>query len=148
METDGHKDDFFCYMPWHIFHAPHTDDNKELSSTIHWNNIHHVTFHNMAQLCVIFILFVVNKLINTCCGITHPQCAESKIQLKLLYIYNCCVIFLFVKLGMGDSTTCVYQFIYNEKDKNDTQITQYFIMHGLGYCIQVDSYVAHLFYAW
>ena len=49
---------------------------------------------------------------------------------------------------MGDSITCVYQFIYDEKDKNDTYITQYFIMHGLGLCIKVDGYVAHFFYAW
>ena len=49
---------------------------------------------------------------------------------------------------MGDHTTCVYQFIYDEKDKHDTHITQYFIMHGLGLCIKVDSYVAHFFYAW
>ena len=27
-------------------------------------------------------------------------------------------------------------------------MTQYFIMHGLGLCINVDSCVAHLFYAW
>ena len=33
-------------------------------------------------------------------------------------------------LGMGDPITCVYQIIYHEKDKNDTQITQYCIMHG------------------
>ena len=52
------------------------------------------------------------------------------------------------KLGMVDPTTCVYQFMYDEKYKNDTQITQYFIMHGLGLCIEVDSYVAHMFYAW
>ena len=40
------------------------------------------------------------------------------------------------KLGIGDSKKCVYQFIYYEKDKNDTQITQYFIMYGSGLCIQ------------
>ena len=52
------------------------------------------------------------------------------------------------KLGMVDPTTCVYQFIYDEKDENYTQITQYFIMHVLGLCIKVDSYVVNLFYAW
>ena len=46
---------------------------------------------------------------------------------------------------MGDPTTCVYRFIYDEKDKNGTHITQYFIMNGLGLCIKVDSYVAHIF---
>ena len=45
------------------------------------------------------------------------------------------------KLGMGDPTTCVYQFIYDENYNNDTQITQYFIMYGLGLCIKVDSYM-------
>ena len=49
---------------------------------------------------------------------------------------------------MGDTTTCIHQFIYDEKDKDDTQITQYFIMHGMGLFIKVDSYVAHMFYAW
>ena len=49
------------------------------------------------------------------------------------------------KLGMGDPTTCVYHFIYHEKYKNDTQITQYFIMHGLRLCIKVDSYMAYFF---
>ena len=49
---------------------------------------------------------------------------------------------------MGDPTTCVYQLIYYEKDNNDTQMTQYFIMHGLGLCIKVDSYASHMFYAW
>ena len=49
---------------------------------------------------------------------------------------------------MGDPTTFFYQFIYDEKDKNDTHVTQYFIMHGLGLCIKVDSNVPHFFYAW
>ena len=48
---------------------------------------------------------------------------------------------------MGDTTTCVYQFIYYKMDNNDIQITQYFIMNGLVLCIKVDSYVAHMFYA-
>ena len=52
------------------------------------------------------------------------------------------------QLGMGDPTTSVYQFIYKEKDSDDTQITQYFIIHGLGLCIKADSYVDHMFYAW
>ena len=62
--------------------------------------------------------------------------------MKILYANN----FVY-KLGMVDITTCGYQFIYDEKDKNDTQITQYFIMNGLGLCIKVDSFVVHLFYA-
>ena len=48
---------------------------------------------------------------------------------------------------MGDTTTCVYQFIYDETENINTQVTQYFIMHGLGLFIKVDIYVAHMFYA-
>ena len=29
-------------------------------------------------------------------------------------------------LGKGDPTTCIYQFIYNEKDGVDTEIIQFF----------------------
>ena len=39
-------------------------------------------------------------------------------------------------------------FIYDENDNDDTKIIQYFIMHGMRLCIKVDSYVAHMFYAW
>ena len=49
---------------------------------------------------------------------------------------------------MGDPTTCVYQFIYNKNNNGDTKIIQYFIMRGMGLCIKVDIYVAHMFYAW
>ena len=49
---------------------------------------------------------------------------------------------------MVDPTTCVYQFIYDENYSVDTEIIQYFIRHGLGLCIKLDSYVAHMFYAW
>ena len=36
------------------------------------------------------------------------------------------------KLGMVDTTTHAYQFIYDENDSDDTNIMQYFIMYGLG----------------
>ena len=49
---------------------------------------------------------------------------------------------------MGNPITCVYQFIYDEKGSVDTDIIQCFIMHRLVFCIKVDSYVAHMFYAW
>ena len=49
---------------------------------------------------------------------------------------------------MGDTTACVYQFIYSGNDSDDKKIIQYFIMHGLVLCIKVDSYVAHMFYSW
>ena len=51
-------------------------------------------------------------------------------------------------LVMGDPTICVYQFIYDKNDNYDTQIIQYFIVHGLGLCIRVDSYVEQMVYAW
>ena len=47
---------------------------------------------------------------------------------------------------MVDPKTCVYQFVYYDKYSDDTNIIQYFIIHGLGLCIKVDSYVAHMFY--
>ena len=54
-----------------------------------------------------------------------------------------------LKIGLGDPTTCVYQFIYDENDSNDTKIIQYFIiMNGLGLCIQLNCFVACIFYAW
>ena len=55
---------------------------------------------------------------------------------------------LFQKLGMGDPKKCVYQLIYDKNDSDDTNITQYFIMDGLGICIKVDSFVSHMFHAW
>ena len=47
---------------------------------------------------------------------------------------------------MGDPKTCVYQFIYDENDNDDTKLMQYFIMHVLGLCEKVDSYVSHMLY--
>ena len=52
------------------------------------------------------------------------------------------------QLWMGDLTKCVYQFLYNEKDSVYTEIIQYFIIHGLGLCIKLISYVAHVLYTW
>ena len=49
---------------------------------------------------------------------------------------------------MVDPPTCFYKFIYDEMESVDTEIIQYFIMHVLVLCIKVDSYVAHMFYAW
>ena len=51
------------------------------------------------------------------------------------------------KLEMIDPKTCVYQFIFDVNDSDDTKVIQYFIMHGMRLCIKVDSYVAHMFYA-
>ena len=52
------------------------------------------------------------------------------------------------KLGMGDRTTFFYQFTYDWNDNDDMKIRQRFVMHGLGLCIKVDSYVAHMLNEW
>ena len=49
---------------------------------------------------------------------------------------------------MVDPTARVYQSILDESEGNDTNIIKYFIMHGLGLCIKVDNYVAHMLYTW
>ena len=51
-------------------------------------------------------------------------------------------------MGLGDPKTWVYKIFFNENYSNDTKIIQYFIMHGLVLCIKLDSFVAHMFYAW
>ena len=43
---------------------------------------------------------------------------------------------------------CVYQFVLDQDDSNDTKIIQYFIIHILGLYIKLNSFVAHMFYAW
>ena len=48
-------------------------------------------------------------------------------------------------LGLGNLTTCVYHFIFDENVSNDTKIIQYFIMHVLGLCIKLNIFVAHMF---
>ena len=49
---------------------------------------------------------------------------------------------------LGDPTTCIYQFIFDENENNDTKIKQYFIKHGMGLCIKLNSFVAHMLYVW
>ena len=49
--------------------------------------------------------------------------------------------------GMGDPTTCVYQFIYYKNDNYDRKIIKYFIRHGLGLWIKEYSFLSHMFYA-
>ena len=51
-------------------------------------------------------------------------------------------------MGLVDPKTCVYQFIFDENDSNDTKIIQYFIMHVLGLCKNLNNFVAHIFYYW
>ena len=47
-----------------------------------------------------------------------------------------------------DPKTCVYQFIFDKYDSSDTKVIQYYVMHGQGLCIKLNSYVAHMLYAW
>ena len=51
-------------------------------------------------------------------------------------------------MGLWDPTICVYQFVHDENYSNDINIIQYFIIYGLGLCIKLDNFVAHMFYAW
>ena len=53
-----------------------------------------------------------------------------------------------LNMGLGYPTTCVHQFSYDKHDSNDTNIIQYFNMYGLGLCIKLDSFVAHMFNVW
>ena len=52
------------------------------------------------------------------------------------------------KMEFSGTTICVYQFIFNKYDSNDTNIIQYFIMTRLVLCINSNVFVAHMFYAW
>ena len=109
-----------------------------------WNKRICIGFLNTSHIDSLyrFIWSVVDEVKSDICILQKGFDTKENI-IKIKYANN------FVqKLGMGDPTTCVYRFIYGEKDKNDTYITQYFIMNGLGLCIKVDSYVAHLFYEW
>ena len=70
----------------------------------------------------------------------HSKEENMKIQYANKFILN---------MGSGDPTTCVHRLIFNENDSNyRKQIIQYFIMRGLGLCIKLNTFVAHLLYAW
>ena len=49
---------------------------------------------------------------------------------------------------LGDNKTCLYPLIFDKDDSNGTNIIQYFVIHGLGLCIKLNSFVAHMFYVW
>ena len=51
-------------------------------------------------------------------------------------------------MGLGDPTTYVYQFIFDNYESNDKKIIQDFVMHKLGLCTKINSFVAHMLYAW
>ena len=49
---------------------------------------------------------------------------------------------------LGDTTTCVYSFLFDNEYIDITHILQFFDMYGLGICIKLNSYVAHMFNVW
>ena len=51
-------------------------------------------------------------------------------------------------MRLGDTKTCVYQFLLYKYGSNETYIIQHFVMHGLGLRIKLNSYVGHMLYAW
>ena len=51
-------------------------------------------------------------------------------------------------MGLGDPTTCVYQFILDKYESNGTKTIQYFVLHGIWLYIKLNSYVSHMFYSW
>ena len=53
---------------------------------------------------------------------------------------------LIINMGLDGFITCVYQLIFDENGSNSTNNIQYFIMHVLGLCIKLNSYVARMFY--
>ena len=70
----------------------------------------------------------------------HNHSKEGKMEIKYAneFIQN---------MVLGDPTTCVYQFFFDENDINYTNIIQYFIMHRLGLCIKLNGSVANMLYA-
>ena len=53
------------------------------------------------------------------------------------------------KLGYGTPTTCVYQFIHDERNVEvNVRILQYFVMAGLGLAVEVNSHACHMMHAY
>ena len=50
------------------------------------------------------------------------------------------------KMVLVDTTTFVYQIIFDEIYSNDTNVIQYFIMNGLVVCITLNSFVSHIIF--
>ena len=47
---------------------------------------------------------------------------------------------IMLNMKLDDTTTSVYQLIFDKNDSNDTKIIQYFTMHGLWLCIKLDGF--------
>ena len=72
----------------------------------------------------------------------HDDSTDKRDVLKCAYAES------FVKtIGLGVPTTCVYQFVGTKDMVKKCNVIQYFVMHGIGLCIQLKSHVAHMFYA-
>ena len=44
-------------------------------------------------------------------------------------VENCDMSIFIHNMRLDDPTTCIYQFIFDKYDSNDTNILQYFVMH-------------------
>ena len=53
-----------------------------------------------------------------------------------------------VHLVMGNTNTCVYQFVIYDSNENSLVITRFFIMDVLGLCVSLKYYVEHMLYRW
>ena len=49
---------------------------------------------------------------------------------------------------LGFNKTCVCQIPFYDVDSQNTHIPHCFVMHVLGICIKLNSYVADMFYTW
>ena len=51
-------------------------------------------------------------------------------------------------MGLDDPTTYFYQFNIDENYSNSTKFIQYFIMHRMGLCSKLNSFVERMHYLW
>ena len=51
-------------------------------------------------------------------------------------------------LGLGNSTTFVYQFVIEKSNEHTVVITQFFIFNRLVPCVNFKADLAHMFYQW
>ena len=51
-------------------------------------------------------------------------------------------------MGFSYSTTCFYQFVFDQDESNNTNIIQYFVMNRLGLFVKLNRYVSQMLYAW
>ena len=51
-------------------------------------------------------------------------------------------------MGLCDTNTRVYQFTFDKEKSDNTHIIHYCVMNVIGSRIKLNSYVAHMLYAW